>query len=136
VEHKANSFFYFPVLSSYNIYVCVDPEGSGHHLYLTSRVFCQVSQPQRDPVNSKRIYLVSGLFIFEKIALDSWDSLKIYQIESISHFKSTSNHSDHNIPPSANQTLGGVWPLLPLAWQVARPHESYMIGNGKPNFKI
>ena len=42
-------------------------------------------------------------------------------MESISHFKSTSNHSDHNIPPSANQTLGGVWPLLPLAWQVARP---------------
>lgn len=42
-------------------------------------------------------------------------------------------HPSNQLPSAAKQTLGGVWPLLPLASQDARPHQSYMLGNRKPN---
>lgn len=89
--------------------------------------FCQVSQPHRDPVNSKK-----NTYCFRNSPQDSWNwplhffsknclrlmrfPWKICHIESISHFKSTSNHS--NQLPSA-VCPDSRWSLAALAISMA-----------------
>ena len=112
--------------------VCVCwPGGFRSPTLLTSRVFCQVSQPHRDPVNSKKNTMcfrnslqyrfgLASSFLKKKclrlmgfpqkyVKLSPFHASNRLQIIQIT----TSFQNFH--PPSAMQTLGGVWPLLPLA---------------------
>lgn len=115
--------------------VCVDPKGSGHQLYLPLGFLSSLgttpgpSQLKKKHILFPKLTSVSldwPLHFFEKKMARLMGFPKKY-------VKLSPFHPSNQLPSAAKQTLGGVWPLLPLASQDARPHQSYMLGNRKPN---